>query len=467
MSIKTYVLDTNIIMRNPEVLNGFADNEVVIPEIVLRELDHLKEVPGQTGYEARQAANALDVFYSRKDGNPKDGWTTEGGGILRIEMNEGIEYIPEMWVDEIDKADNRIIGVALMVARMNGADRPTRLVSGDKIMRQLAKNAVYMDSDETRDPKGFLKVESYRNDEVKDFNLSYKGWSIVQVDSPDIINSIYKDGSYPCDDLPDINLEENEFVILQAGKQSALAIYKEGVLHRISCYENGQVYGLVPKNARQKFQLNACVASAEELPCVIVKGSAGTGKTIVTEAAALDALFDGKYDKIIITRSMVNPDNEVELGTLPGEIAQKMDPYLKPFYDNLVQLMRCHGESELDQIYMQIDDLFAQGKIEIQPMSSIRGRSFTRCYIIIDEAQNTSAKQIETLITRLGVGSKIVILGDPDQIDTSRLSRYSNGLAVVSDRMKGSKLTAQIEYLQSDVLRSPLAKEAVERFGQR
>ena len=212
--------------------------------------------------------------------------------------------------------------------------------------------------------------------------------------------------------------------------------------------------------------MNACVASAEEIPCVIVKGAAGTGKTYIAEAAALDALFDDKYDKIIITRSMVNPDNEVEIGTLPGEISQKMDPYLKPFYDNLEQLMKNHGETDIEQIRMQIDDLLVQGKIEIQPMSSIRGRSFTRCYIITDEAQNTSAKQIETLITRLGAGSKVVILGDPNQIDTSRLSRYSNGLAVASDRMRGSKLTAQVEYLESDVLRSPLAKDAVERFGK-
>uniref|UniRef100_UPI002589468C PhoH family protein n=1 Tax=Ruminococcus sp. TaxID=41978 RepID=UPI002589468C len=364
MAIKTYILDTNIIMRNPEVLNGFADNEVVIPEIVLRELDHLKDAPGQKGYEARQAANALDVFYSRKDGNPKDGWTTEGGGLLRIEMNEGIEYIPEMWIDEIDKADNRIIGVAIMIAGMNGASKPTRLISGDKIMRHLAKNAVYMEGVTN------LEVESYRNDEVKDFELSYKGWTTLSIEEPyDIANVIRKEGSRTCEDIPGINLEENEYVNIQSGNSAVLAQYREGVLHFVSCYNKGQIYGVVPKNDRQKFQMNACVASAEEIPCVIVKGAAGTGKTYIAEAAALDALFDDKYDKIIITRSMVNPDNEVEIGTLPGEISQKMDPYLKPFYDNLEQLMKNHGETDIEQIRMQIDDLLVQGKIEIQPMS--------------------------------------------------------------------------------------------------
>jgi PhoH-like ATPase len=142
-----------------------------------------------------------------------------------------------------------------------------------------------------------------------------------------------------------------------------------------------------------------------------------------------------------------------------------MDPYLKPFYDNLEQLIKNKEPKEdLEQIRIAIDDLLIQGKIEIQPMSSIRGRTFTNSYIIIDEAQNTSAKQIETLITRLGDGSKIVILGDLNQIDTSKLSRYSNGLAVCSDRMRGSKYTAQISYLDADVKRSKLAKDAVERF---
>ncbi len=449
--IKCYVLDTNIIMRNPEVLNGFADNEVVLPEIVQRELDHLKNALGQQGYEARQAANAIDVFYARGDGDPINGWKTEGGGLFRIEKRMGEEYLPQYSVDETDKADNRIIAIALMLANENGKEKPTKLVSGDTIMRQLAQNAG-------------LVAEGYKNDEVKNTTFDYSGWTILEADNMSILDQLYKEGI--CEtDLQDDSLEENEYVMVTCGTSSVLARYKEGSLYRLPSFDKKGIQGVKPLNARQTFQMDACSAPAEDIPCVIVKGAAGTGKTFIAEACGLEGLYNGDYDKIIITRSMVNPDGEGELGILPGDKKEKMDPYLKPFYDNLEQLIRNKEPYEdIEQINFIIDDFLTQGQIEIQPMSSIRGRTFTNSYIIIDEAQNTSAKQIETLITRLGDGSKIVILGDLNQIDTSKLSRYSNGLAVGSERMRGSHLTAQISYMDTDVKRSALAKEAVERF---
>jgi hypothetical protein len=444
---KCYVLDTNIVMRNPDVLNGFADNEVVLPEIVQSELDHLKNIPGQTGYEARKAVDAIDVFYSRTDGDPKKGWKTSGGGIFRIETEFNPKYLTGYAVNEADKADNRIIAVTLMLVNKNGIEKPTKLVSGDKIMRQLARNAG-------------LVVEGYKNDEVRNIDFDYHGWTTLETDDMLVLEQLHKKGIYKIN-LQDDSLNENEYVTVRCGKSFALVRYREGVLYRLACFDKRGIHGIKPLNARQAFQMDACSASAEEIPCVIVSGAAGTGKTLIAEACGLDRLYAGDYDRIIITRSMVNPDGEGELGILPGDMKEKMDPYLKPFYDNLEQLIK-NKDSEED--LKQIKDLFIQGKIEIQPMSSIRGRTFTNSYIIIDEAQNTSAKQIETLITRLGDRSKIVILGDLNQIDTSKLSRYSNGLSVCSDRMRGSKYVAQISYLNTDVKRSKLAKDAVERF---
>lgn len=451
--IKCYVLDTNIIMRNPEVLNGFMDNEVVLPEVVQRELDHLKDVPGQTGYEARQAASAIDAFYMRPDGNPKDGWRTEGGGLFRVETRFDEGYLDTYAVNEKDKADNRIIAVAKLLEKENGIEKPTRLVCGDKIMRQLAANAG-------------LVAQTYRNEEVRDTDFDYKGFTELETDNMEMLDKIYHDGS--CEvDFEDEVLDENEYAVIHCGKSSALVRYSHGRLVRLANFAKKGVYGIKPLNARQSFQMDACTAPASEIPCVIVKGAAGTGKTFIAEACGLDELFDGKYDRIVLTRSMVNPEGEGELGILPGDEKNKMDPYLKPFYDNLEQLMRYSSPDEdLEQIQIAIDDLLVQGKIEIQPMSSIRGRTFTNSYVIIDEAQNTSAKQIETLITRMGDGSKIVILGCLDQIDTSRLSRYSNGLAVASERMRGSEYTAQVGYEPCDVKRSPLAKDAVARFDK-
>lgn len=450
---KCYILDTNIIMRNPEVLNGFADNEVIVPEIVQRELDHLKTAPGQTGYEARQAVNALDAFYERTDGNPVTGWKTAGGGLLRIETNFDTKYLRDYAVDEIDKADNRIIAVALMLMHENGSSKITKLICGDKIMRQLAQNAG-------------VNAEAYKNEEVTGFDLDYKGWEETETDNPYLIEKLHTEGV--CEIAEDEGIAENEYMILRQKNvgSSALVRYKKGSLHLLKNRQKRGVRGVKPLNARQGFQMDACMADAKELPCVIIKGAAGTGKTFLAEACGLDCLYDNLYDRIILTRSMINPDGEGELGILPGDTKDKMDPYLKPFYDNLEQIFRINSPKESqEQIRMAIDDLMVQGKIEIQPMSSIRGRTFTNSYIIIDEAQNTSAKQIETLITRLGDGSKIIILGCLDQIDNSKLSKYSNGLAVASERMRGSKLTAQVSYLDSDVKRSPLAKDAVARFA--
>ena len=451
--VKCYVLDTNIIMRDPEVLNGFADNEVVLPEVVQRELNHLKNALGQKGYEARQAVNAIDAFYMRKDGDPEHGWPTLGGGIFRVESRISENLMPTYSVDEVDKADNRIIAVTKMLADENGDEKPTILICGDKLMRQLARNAGVV-------------AQTYKNEEVKNVEFDYKGWAEIETDNMPIVDQLYKEGC--CEiDMPDDPFEENEYALIRCGKSSALARYKNGVLTRLENFGKRGIYGVKPLNARQSFQMDACMADPEDVPCVIVKGAAGTGKTYIAEACGLDALYDGRYERIILTRSMINPEGEGELGILPGDQKDKMDPYLKPFYDNLEQLMRSREPKEdLEQIRIAIDDLLAQGQIEIQPMSSIRGRTFTNSYIIIDEAQNTSAKQIETLITRLGDGSKIVILGCLDQIDTSRLSRYSNGLAVASDRMRGSSLTAQVSYLNDDVKRSPLAKDAVERFSR-
>lgn len=450
-NIKCYILDSNIIMRNPDVLNGFADNEVVMPELVQRELNHLKCVPGQKGYEARQAVDAIDQFYMRSDGNPKDGWKTEGGGIFRIESRDASLFLPPLAVDETDVVDNRIIATAVMIAKENGSRRQTKLISGDRLMRQLARNAG-------------ITAEVYRNEEVRDAGFDYPGWTQIDTDNGDMMDRLYNNGKAEIDPTDD-SLDVNEYAVVRYGKSSALARYSNGLLIRLTDFSRKPVCGVTPLNARQSFQLDACTRPAREVPCVIIKGAAGTGKTFLAEAAALDAIYSGDYDRIVITRSMVNPDGEGELGILPGDPVEKMDPYLKPFYDNFEQLSRMGKYEDPEQVKMQIDDLMAQGLLEIQPMGSIRGRTFAKSYIIIDEAQNTSAKQIETLITRLGEGSKIVILGDLNQIDTSRLSRYSNGLAVASDRMRGSALTAQVLYMDSDVRRSPLAKDAVQRFS--
>jgi PhoH-like ATPase len=292
------------------------------------------------------------------------------------------------------------------------------------------------------------------------------------------MNRLYKNGSLPISELNEYELEgqerseflENEFLQIMAleNNQSALAWIKgDEIVLLDGDVINDEYMGLTARNAGQRFMMAALNAPAEEIPLVIVYGPAGTGKTLVSEAVGLSKTYGSEfggsgteYKSVYITRSNTLPENE-NLGFLPGDLEEKMGPLLAPFIDNLEALLKMNGEESADQVEMMMEDLTREGgPVKIVSLAYIRGRSIPDSFIILDEAQNTTAKQIKTIITRAGMNTKIVLLGDPEQIDAPRLSKKMNGLVYAAEKLKGQKLTAVITMTEEECMRSELAKVA-------
>lgn len=444
---KIFILDTNILIEDPSAITGFDDNLVVVTDVTLEELDGLKKAPGDTGYNARKAIRNIAAF---KEGY-MEGIELENGGkfsIAQYSGNAGYEYMDDK------KADNRIIIVAKKIAAMRPAYHVI-LVTNDISMQVKASLLG-------------LEVENYRNVRVK--NTGFMGRRLLEsAEAYEVIDRLYAGEEITKEEIEKVYeqeqpLEVNEYLILKSGSISALA--KVSVDGTIKLIRDKKEYpcNVVPRNVGQKFALDALMASAEECPLVILKGPAGCAKTFLALAAGLDGVFDGKYNKVIISRNNVLSD--IAIGFLRGSLEEKMDPLLAPFYDNLETILRgSHGADEsTEQIRMEIEDLKESGILEIASLAYVRGRSITRSFIIVDEVQNATPNQILTIVTRAAQGSKVVLCGDPDQIDASYLDKENNGLVFASEKMKGSHLCAQVTFGDTETVRSELATEAAVRM---
>lgn len=438
---KTYILDTNILMNTEgRVLFGFDDNVVCITTTTLEELDHLKTAPAEKGFQARESIRQINSIIETAPQDIKYGVKiNDNKGYFVILDEKTTDSIPKSW--DSSHPDNRIISTVISYIK----DYPER-------------DAILVTNDVSMKIKGLvlgLKVESYRNDQVKEEN-QYSGRRVSGVPIDDI-NKLYKDKEIWAEGYC-----ENEFVHVTDNVQgNALCIFKKNALQLISDVK--QVFGITPKNQGQRFALEALMAPADEIPLVVIKGPAGTGKTLLSLAAALDQTYDNdaEYDRVMISRANILADEE--MGFLPGDLSEKMMPLLGSFTDNLRYLLGANGE-EKDQINIQLEDMFATGVIEALSLAYLRGRSPIKSYVIIDEAQNLTRHQVKTIVTRMGEGCKLVFLGDPNQIDNPKLDKRNNGLAYLSERFKGSELCAQIEFLPSESVRSPLVLEALERL---
>lgn len=311
-----------------------------------------------------------------------------------------------------------------------------------------------------------IKTQSYHNLRVNE--TGYRGTKYFDITNWQTIEELYKNGNYigveTIPELKDEGFVENEYVCLKCGNMKAYTVYRDKKLFVIDP-KTLKPCNINAKNDSQKFALHALMAPSEKIPLVILKGPAGSAKTFLSLAAGVDQTYDGKYGKIIITRANVLADKDI--GYLKGSLEDKMNPLLAPFYDNLESILRClnGGEKEAnDQIQMQIEDMKESGLLEIASLAYMRGRSLNEAFIIVDEVQNMSPLQVLTLVTRAGMGAKVVLCGDLDQIDAPNLDRENNALAYVSEKMKNSPLCAQITFNQDECVRSPLALEAAEKL---
>lgn len=446
---KYYVLDTNILLQSPGAIYGFEDNTVVITGTTLQELDSKKNLDGEIGYNARQTARILEDIRNR--GNLIKGVKLkETDGKLIFEPNEvSQENLPEGF--DIKKPDNRIISSCIGIARKT--KRAVILVTNDIMMRIAAAACG-------------VEVQEYKNDQIKE--SSYVGYREIKT-SREIIDDIYKKQSL----APEIFADEkpfvaNEYITLTDGNTSALCVYRDNCIRLL---KDTTAFGIRPQNRLQRFALDALLAPAEEIPLVILRRPAGTAKTFLSMAAALDKTYTDEftrhtsstsYDKIYIGRANVSSDEA--FGFLPGELEDKTRPLLGCFYSNLEDLLRKGNHEEDAQIQIQIDDMMETGLLRVFPLAYIRGMSIKNSFIICDEAQNIGRSLIRDIVTRCGQGSKLVILGDTNQIDVPFLDKTNSGLTYLAHNMKGSTKCAQITFTEKESVRSALATEALNRL---
>lgn len=454
--VKAYILDTNILLDSPRAIFGFDDNTVIITGTTLQELDSKKTAPGELGFNARETCRIIEKL--RLKGDLTAGVPMDNAGVFKVILNAGQWHMPSGYSE--DKPDNQIINTVLDIKKNQGhMFNQVILVTNDTSMRINASVCAAA--------CGFSDfVESYRNDHVSSAEM-YTGKRELHV-SKEAIDYIYKNKMLPPEaifrgDIPEP--VENEFFILQSDQSSALAVYRN---HELKLIDTKTLHPchVQPKNASQTFALWALMQPVEEIPFVILKGPAGTAKTFLSLAAGLDQAYDSRahrsYDSVLISRNNVMAD--ADFGYLPGELEDKMNPLLAPFFDNLESLLRGNSDEDRECISRQIEDMIDSGVIEICALAYMRGRSITNKFLIVDETQNATRSQIRDIITRAGAGCKIVICGDPEQIDAHNLDKLNNGLVFASEKMKGSPVCAQISFTEEESVRSELAKETIKRL---
>lgn len=456
---KTYVMDTNVLIQAPYALECFEDNDLVLPLVVLEELDGLKRADGEKGANARQAIRLIEQY--RNEGDLLKGVPLSGGGIFRIEKNYVDIELPEDLL--IDKADNRILKVCLGLQH-DLAGRLVILVSKDIVLRLKAQMSG-------------IRAEDFVSEQVSGEDAVYTGRISVYI--PDEMIKTFKKNGVPLDVLYQINkngerkniaLFENEFLLLTSDQSEKKTLL--GRVHGSKAvplkYKKSEPYGVKPRNAGQYFLQEALMAGAKEAPLVIVKGTAGTAKTFYSLAVGLEKIYnhpDGEYRRIIICRP--NAQFDEDIGFLPGDEQEKIAPMMRPVIDNLEQILDSNEkERYTDEVMLRdkVDEIFARGVIQTEALNFIRGRSIVRTYLIIDEAQNMTPNQVKGIITRAGKDTKLILLGDPNQIDRPFLDERTNGLSYAAKCMKGSPLCWQITMMPEECERSALAADAIQRL---
>lgn len=456
--IKIYVIDTNVLLDAPYALESFEDNAVILPMVVLEELDHFKKVEGEIGVNARKVIRYLDQ--QRQKGDLTEGVVLESGGTLRVEKNFVDVQLPEDL--PVERMDNRILKVCIGLTETR--EEQVILVTKDILLRIKAQILG-------------IEAENFTTDQVSEHENQYTGRCEVYV--PEEVFKNFKKKGVPADQVYILKedgenqvpeLEENQFVILRADqstKKTQLGRVEDGIIKKLD-YRKQSPYGISPRNAGQYFLQEALMQPADKAPLVIVKGMAGTSKTFYSLAVGLEKLLNhptGEYRRILVCRPNAQFDDDI--GFLPGDEQEKISPLMRPVIDNLEQLIDSSEEERYQDeevLKGKLDEIFERGIIQAEALNFIRGRSIVKTYLIIDEAQNTTPAQIKGIITRAGKDTKIILLGDPGQIDRPFLDERTNGLSYASEHMKGSPLCWQITMAAEECERSALAMEAVRRL---
>jgi PhoH-like ATPase len=431
------VLDTSVLLHDHNCINNFEDNYVAIPITVLEELDKFKVGNDIKNFEARECIRIIDRL---SENHSLQTWIPLGngsGGKFKIVLSTS-DNLPSNAEKIFDdrKNDHKILNAAL---QLQFEEKKTKVVMVTKDINLRIKAKALE-----------LPAEDYKHGKVKDNMMMYSGMSLIEDVESEFIRKLYQDGESKKLTVLGKDKMMNHFYILKNGQSSALAFFngKEKSLQRV---DKVYAYGIKPKNAEQAFAMHAILNPDVKL--VTISGVAGTGKTLLALAGSLE--LKNTYDQLFLARPIVPLSNK-EIGFLPGDAEEKVNPYMQPLWDNLTFIKNQFGENEKKR--KAIDEMQTAGKITICPLAFIRGRSLSNCIIIVDEAQNLTPHEVKTIITRAGENTKVILTGDVRQIDTPYLDEQSNGLSFVIERLKGQDLYCHVTLEKGE--RSELANLA-------
>jgi len=431
---KIFVIDTNVLLHDYKSIYNFQDNNVVIPIVVLEELDRFKKGNDQINFHAREFTRELDSLAENllfAKGIPLG----KGLGKLFIETGKPFSDVMNESFNE-KTADHRILAIAEYTCKKN-PNKDVILITKDINLRMKAKSIG-------------INSQDYETDKVQDIDTLYREIEIHENIDNKLITRLYKEKEgLPVEEF-DLSPISNQYFILRSTTSSVLAYYNP-FTKTIDRVEKQKAYGIEPRNAEQTFSIDAL--SRSDIQLIALTGKAGTGKTLLALAAAIQQ--EQKFNQIFLARPIIPLANR-DMGFLPGDIKDKIGPYMQPLFDNLSVIK--HKFSRLSNEFEKIEEMQRDEKLVITPLAFIRGRSLSDIFFIVDEAQNLTPHEVKTIITRAGEGTKMIFTGDIQQIDSPYLDSTSNGLSYLTDRMKGQDIFAHVHLVKGE--RSYLAELA-------
>ncbi len=434
MARKTFVIDTNVLLHDPNSIKNFHDNDVVIPLVVLEELDSLKRLSNELGNNARDVIRYIDSLKTLHQGDLNKGIKIPEGPVVRIHLEAKAEKTPHFPLP-LDRNSNRIL---LMAHNLRQKGERIVFVSKDFVSRVKAEAME-------------LEAEDYENQKVT-YDKMYRGLKKLEVSKKEI-DLFYKDGSIE----QTIDLSPNEYCLLTSAERStALCKYNKMTKKLEPLLQlSKDIWGITPLNIEQRCAIDLLLR--DDIHLVTLVGQAGTGKTLLALACGMKKVFDDNhYTRILVSRPIVPLGKDI--GYLPGTKEEKLYNWMQPIYDNLEFL--CETTNGQGNGKASVEFIMESKKIEMEAVTYIRGRSLPKIYMIIDEAQNLTPHEVKTVISRAGHGTKVVLTGDPTQIDNPYLDRDSNGLTFTVSRFRNQKVYGHIFLDKTE--RSELASIAAE-----
>jgi PhoH-like ATPase len=430
---KRFILDTNVLLHDPKALYKFQDNDIYIPIVVVSEIDKFKRDQSEVGRNARTVSRYLDD--ERAKGSLADGVTMEGGGTLRVVFETKPVKIGSISDRHSQSMDDIILGVAQKLKEQND-EIVSILVTKDTNMRIKA------------DALG-IRAQDYYNDKISvdDLYTGYRHKEITEEEK----RILREEGSLPV--LPGFFV--NQFIRLYEPGMSEeegelLRVHADGRMRRVQ--QEQDVWGIRPRNLEQRLAIELLLDP--EVKLVSLLGKAGTGKTLLALAAGLQMVVDeNAYHRLMVGRP-IHPLGK-DLGYLPGDVDEKIRPWMQPIFDNLEYILHCNTEDGMKENITH-NYFIDKGWMVVEPLTYMRGRSIPNQYMLVDEAQNLSPHEIKSIITRAGHGTKIVLTGDPQQIDNPYLDADTNGISYLVQRLKDQKLYGHIQLTKGE--RSELAE---------